>query len=210
MHAVVSDELLERLCSGDSQAAEQVFRVYEPYLRQVVRRQLSAALRAKFDSADIVQSVWADLLRGFGKSSWHFASASDLRTFLLTAVRHRLIDRRRRCQNALEHEEPLREEASGTALFCDEPRPSEAAQADDLWQRMLALCPPVHHSVLLLRRQGLSFVEIAERTGLHEGSIRRIFRQLARQLSCAEGPVGAPMNRGPGNPSAGGTPETLP
>ncbi|HZY85770.1 MAG TPA: helix-turn-helix domain-containing protein, partial [Gemmataceae bacterium] len=57
--------LLERLCRGDDQAAEQVFRTYEPYLRKVVRRQLPTRLRSKFDSLDIVQSVWADVLDGF-------------------------------------------------------------------------------------------------------------------------------------------------
>ena len=40
------DSLLEKLTSGDAQAAEKVFLAYEPYLRMVVRRHLSPALRA--------------------------------------------------------------------------------------------------------------------------------------------------------------------
>ena len=38
------DRLLEQLNSGDTAAAEQVFRTYEPYLRMMVRRQLSAPI----------------------------------------------------------------------------------------------------------------------------------------------------------------------
>jgi DNA-binding IclR family transcriptional regulator len=39
---------------------------------------------------------------------------------------------------------------------------------------------------LWLNSQGLSLVEIATQTGLHEGSVRRIFRRLARQLAFQE------------------------
>ena len=51
------DALLQKLTSGDAEAAGAVFLAYEPYLRMVVRRHLSPGLRAKFDSVDIVQSV---------------------------------------------------------------------------------------------------------------------------------------------------------
>ena len=36
------DSLLEKLCSGDPAAAEQVFLAFEPYLRMVVRKKLPA------------------------------------------------------------------------------------------------------------------------------------------------------------------------
>ena len=49
--------------------------------------------------------------------------------------------------------------------------------------RMLALCPPAYHELLRLKRQGLPLAKIASRTGLHEGSVRRILRQLLRQLA---------------------------
>ena len=85
------DAVLEKLCSGDAASAEQVFRTYEPYLRRVVRRQLSPRLRAKFDSVDVVQSVWADLLTGFREGGWSFDDRDQLRAFLVRATRHRLI-----------------------------------------------------------------------------------------------------------------------
>jgi RNA polymerase sigma-70 factor (ECF subfamily) len=171
--------LLERLCHGDDQAAEQVFRTYEPYLRKVVRRQLPARLRAKFDSLDIVQSVWADVLDGFRRAGWRFEDAEHLRAFLVKATRHRFIDRYRQHQRALERERPL---AEGEGEAGPGPRPSELARADDLWDKLLALCPPEHHEILRLKRQGLGAPEIATRTGLHEDSVRRVLRQLARRL----------------------------
>ena len=62
-----------------STAAERAFLAYEPYLRMAVRRQLHGALRAKLDSVDIVQSVWADLLSGFREAGWRFNDRSHLR-----------------------------------------------------------------------------------------------------------------------------------
>jgi RNA polymerase sigma-70 factor (ECF subfamily) len=180
--------LLEQLARGDVAAAEAVFVAYEAFLRRLVRRQLPAGLRSKFDSADVVQSVWVHVLRDLHEAGRRFDSPEHLRAFLVLVTRHRLYDRFRRHRAAREHEQPLaaREEE---APPCPAPRPSEVAVAEDLWQRMLALCPPEHHAVLHLRRQGLRLAEIAARTGLHEGSVRRILRRLARQVAfSAPGP----------------------
>src|SRR5215218_8223387 len=74
--------LYEKLNSGDAGAAEEVFRSYEPYLRMVVRRQLTPRLRAKFDSLDVVQSVWTNVLHGLRDACWEFADEAHLRSFL--------------------------------------------------------------------------------------------------------------------------------
>ncbi len=185
-------DLLGRLADGDLDAAEHLFRAWEPYLRKVVRRQLSPPLRAKFDSVDVVQSVWADLLEGFRAGGWHFADPGRLRAFLLTAIRHRFIDGVRRHQTALQRETPL-ETIDAAELPSDgADRPSEVAQAHELWDQLLALAPPGHHQILQLKRQGLSARDVADRTGLHEDSVRRILRDLARRLAVRTTRAGQP------------------
>jgi RNA polymerase sigma-70 factor (ECF subfamily) len=179
--------LLERLAGGDLAAAADVFVTYEPFLRQLVRRRLPLRMRSKFDSVDVVQSVWLHLLRGLHRSGRRFESADHLRAFLVLVTRHRLCDRVRRDRRAQEREEPLAAGAPDAHATAG-PRPSEVAVAEDLWQRMLALCPPEHRPVLHLRREGLRLEEIAARTGLHEGSVRRILRRLARRLAVASPP----------------------
>jgi RNA polymerase sigma-70 factor (ECF subfamily) len=175
------DDLLVQLCSGDLAAAEQVFRTYEPYLRKVVRRRLPAPLRAKFDSVDILQSVWADVFRSFRDAGRRFVDADHLRAFLFIATRNRLIDRIRQHQRAVDREEPLGDGAR--SLPSPKPRPSEIAQAGDVWERILSCCPPEHHPIVRLRRQGFSLEEIGERTSRHPDSVRRILRSLARRLA---------------------------
>ena len=176
------DRLLERLAAGDAAAAALIVADYEPYLRMLVRRSLPGPLRAKFDSIDVVQSVWVQVLHALHSGAWEITDRARLRALLATVARRRLISQYRHHRSALEREQP----AGGAVDGLPQPRqasPSEVAQADELWERMLALCPPEHHQILQLRRQGLRLIEIAEQTGMHEGSIRRILRRLARQLA---------------------------
>jgi RNA polymerase sigma-70 factor (ECF subfamily) len=183
------DNLLAQLCSGDAEAAGQLFLAFEPYLRKAVRRHLPPPLRARFDSTDILQSVWADVLRGFREAGWRFTDADHLRGFLFVATRNRLIDRVRQHQKAVAREEPLGEGDQQQFLPSPQPCPSEVAQEADLWQRILAHCPAEHRPLLDLKRQGYSLAEIAARTGLHPDSVRRILRTLARQLAFSQTPA---------------------
>ena len=175
--------LLEKLCSGDTHAAEEVFRAYEPILRRVVRRQLGPDLQAGFDSVDVVQSVWVDLLQGFRSAGWRFSDPEHLKAFLVKATRNRFLDKARRQRCARQYEEQARGNDQERCNRAGSPRPSEVAQAKDLWEQLLSHCPPSHREMLELKRQGLSAPEIAARTGLHEDSIRRILRNLASQLA---------------------------
>src|SRR5918992_2929185 len=99
--------LLPKLNSGDPAAAEQAFVSYEPYLRKVVRRLLPAKLRSKFDSVDVVQSVYGDVLAAFRDGGMRFGSAAQLRAFLVRATRNRFIDRVRQHRTAARLEQPL-------------------------------------------------------------------------------------------------------
>jgi RNA polymerase sigma-70 factor (ECF subfamily) len=183
MDGATIDELLRRLGSGDESAAAEVFRAYEPYLRRVVRRRMPAQAQSRFDSGDVLQSVWADLLPGLREARWRFADAGHLRAFLIRVVQNRLYDRSRRALRQINREEPLA--SLPTEPPATLPRPSEHAQAAAIWERLLASCPPEHHEVLRLRRAGLTFQEIADTVGMHEGSVRRIVRELARRVAFA-------------------------
>ncbi len=156
-----------------------------------IRRQLSGPLRSKLDTMDIVQSVWADVLGGFRDAGWQFTDRSHLRAFLMKVARNRLIDRRRQHHRAIEQERPL-DLAAVDLPGANQPRPSEIAQEHELWKRMLDECSPGHREILILKRQGMPNAEIARRTGLHEGSVRRILYELARRLSIPRRSSGAP------------------
>jgi|SRR5579864_1141435 len=185
MSADSLDTLLVKLSNGEEAAAERVFRDYEPLLRSMVRRRLTPALRAKFDSMDVVQSVWADVLESYRSEGWRFADRDHLRAFLARVTYNHFFTHCRRHGSALEREQPWPEDESPARVPSAQPAPSQVAQANELWERIMHLCPATHRQVLELKRQGLALGEIATRTGLHEGSVRRILYELARRLAVA-------------------------
>ena len=178
------DALLERLCGGDTSAASLVFREYETILRRAVRRRMPVQIRGRFDSTDVVQSAWRSILAGFRDGRWQFRDAEHFQAFLTRVVLFRLYDRSRTALNQTKREELFDER--GRAKFSGESRPSEVAMAEEIWHQLLAVCPPEHLAVLHDRRSGLSCQEIASRSGLHAGSVRRILRLLARRVAFKE------------------------
>jgi RNA polymerase sigma-70 factor (ECF subfamily) len=140
-------------------------------------------LRAKFDSVDIVQSVWADVLCGYRSGQWHFPDSRHLRAFLVTATRNRFIDRFRKHRVACAREQSLADLHTSQTPVARSAGPDKVLEAQELWEQMLALCAPEHRELLQLKRSGLPMNELAARTGFHEQSVRRIFRNLARKLA---------------------------
>jgi RNA polymerase sigma-70 factor (ECF subfamily) len=193
---MTSDEakgLLGRLGRGEAAAAGELYTAYAAYLRTVVRRQLSARLRTQFDSTDVVQSVWVRVVRRLASAGWRVESEGQLRTLLGVIARRRLYTRAR-SRSAPGAEGAPTGEGLDALPATGQPRPSEVAQADELWETLLQICPPEHRDVLRLRREGLALAEIAARTGLHEGSVRRILRRLSRELAL---PAQPPTDPGP-------------
>jgi RNA polymerase sigma factor (sigma-70 family) len=183
MNADTLDSLLERLTRGETAAAETVFLTFEPVLRMMVRRKLAPRLRAKFDSMDVVQSAWADVLKGFHEAGWQFTDREHLKAYLARVTYNHFVNNCRQNSRAIELERPMNDRESAGFPRSVQPRPSEVVQADELWETLMRLCPPAHRELLRLKRQGFPLAEIATQTGLHESSVRRILYDLARRLA---------------------------
>jgi RNA polymerase sigma-70 factor (ECF subfamily) len=185
------DDLLEQVGRGEVVALGELFEAYAPYLRAVVRAQLAERLRAKFDSVDVVQSVWVHVVRLLRRDGWRVNDAGHLRALLVTIARRRLATHARRWVRTSEGELPVDSDWAAVTDTRLAP-PDAAAEATELWARMLSLTPPAHHPILVLRREGVPVAEIAARTKMHEGSVRRILRRLARQLALDGEPLARP------------------
>lgn len=177
-----SDLLIQRLNQGDDTAIEELFISFEPYLRMVVRRRLQSGFRPKFESMDIVQSVWADLIVDLRESGRQFENQNHLKSFLNRVVMNRFHDRYRKYRREVNQNEPVIDSQLNEYPADDIARPSQVVQRDELWKKILDACPEKHHEILRLRRQGLKHQEIAQRLGLHPSSVRRIIYDVAKSM----------------------------
>ena len=93
------DSLMHRLRKGDSDAATELVRRYEPEVRRFVRfRLFTSNLRQIVDSLDVSQSVLARFFVQLEAGEINITSHEQLRSLLLVMTRNQLFDVARRQQ----------------------------------------------------------------------------------------------------------------
>src|SRR5205823_10333892 len=89
------EALMGRVRAGCPRAAQEVFDRYSDAVRRVVRRVLRDRLRAKYDSTDFVQSVWASFFLT-PPERYNFDTPQQLVNFLSKVAFHKVVDEGRR------------------------------------------------------------------------------------------------------------------
>jgi RNA polymerase sigma factor (sigma-70 family) len=182
-------DLMERARSGDPEAVRDFLDRFEREVRVMVRARLPRKLRPRFDSGDFVQAVWQSFFADKG-SGPEFENEAHLRGFLDAVVRNKVQAQHRRLTRTAKHnlarEEPLYVSRGDQQVMREvaspDPSPSETAQAGDRLEQLMAGFGPREIEVLTLRRQGLTYAEVAERIGMHERSVRRIIELFRSRL----------------------------
>jgi RNA polymerase sigma factor (sigma-70 family) len=177
-------QFLARIRDGDEDAARELLRRYEAKVRLVVRRQLPRLLRSRFDSQDFVQSIWGSFFRRITTSPTELDDTASLIGFLARAARNKVIDEYRRasgCKQDKRREESMWEGSEPRALADGSDTPIEVAEANEAFSRLRDLLPEDRRTVLDLKAEGLSTVEIAARLGLGERTVRRVIEDLRRR-----------------------------
>jgi RNA polymerase sigma factor (sigma-70 family) len=177
-------ELLRRAKAGENAAIRDFLERFEREVRTMVRCRLPKKLRSQYDSADFVQSVWQSFF--VDSDSREFANVEHLRGFLFGMVRNKVREQHRRLTRTekydLAREERLYvrrgDREVPREVVSPDPSPSQAVQASDRMAQLTAGRSPLEIEVLTLRRQGLTFAEIAERTGINERTVRRVIETV--------------------------------
>ncbi len=182
--------LIAQVKAGDADAIRDLVLRFESDLRMSVRARLPQALRSRFDSLDFVQKVWQSVLTTEGQDLGRFTNAQHFRGFLSGVARNKVFEEHRRRTKTrkynLKREEPLYVRHGGRErpreVPAPGPTPSQGVQADDRFAQLVAGLGPEAARVLELRRQGLTFEEIAAETGINERSVRRIIEAIRARM----------------------------
>jgi RNA polymerase sigma-70 factor (ECF subfamily) len=173
--------LVEQAKKGDEAAIRDLLRRFESDVRIVVRARLPRALRSQFDTMDFVQAVWASVLTNDGPDLARFDNSRRLRGYLAKVATNKVFqEHRRRTQTQkfdLRRQEPLFIRSSGREvlrpLVSPGPTPSQDAQAGDRLAQITEGCSNSVRKIIELRRQGMTYAEIAEEAGVHVDAVRR-------------------------------------
>jgi RNA polymerase sigma factor (sigma-70 family) len=174
---------MERLRKGSPEAARVLCERYGPHILRVVRRKLDKKLRAKFDSADFEQAVWASFFID-PTHQYSFKQPEELIAFLAELAHNKLVDalrqRYRTAKYNVNRERSLEGSAAcQAARVADrQPTPSELAAARERWDRLVEGQPPRYRRILELLRQGNTHAEIAREVGVSEKTVQRLLRKL--------------------------------
>lgn len=176
-------KVIERVCAGSEEATWDLIDTYGPHIQRVIRRRLNQRMRSKFDSLDFVQMVWASIFAEREKMAG-FTEPDDLIRYLATLAQRKLLQESRRRLKHQKHnvgrERALNPEAEDeTAYVRKSDTPSQIVMAKDRLEVMMRERSDRDRQVVDLRMQGLTFVEIGEKLGIHERTAREVIEKLA-------------------------------
>jgi RNA polymerase sigma factor (sigma-70 family) len=181
-------ELLQEVHNGNAVAQQRFVDEYGPHILRVVRGRLNRKLRAKFDSMDFVQDVWASFFAHLPPpDTW--PDPDKLAHYLVRMASNKMGETYRQ-RFLTDRYNLLREEIANprqaeTQCFDDNPTASQVIAAQDEWDHWLQELPDHYRQVLELRRAGHSYEEIASQTGMAAKTVCRVVQKLQSALQAS-------------------------
>ncbi len=171
--------LLAAARAGSRDALGQLLDVYGPHLLGVARHSLPPRLMQKCGSSDLVQETFVEAQHDF--PNFRGATPEELRAWLLRILSRNVADV---CKHYRTSKRAVVREVTGPGGLPDPDladrraeSPSELARRQeeiDVLVRALAKLPDGDRAIVFLRaREGLSFEEIARRTGISSADAAR-------------------------------------
>ncbi|MCI0456990.1 MAG: sigma-70 family RNA polymerase sigma factor [Gemmataceae bacterium] len=183
--------LVEQWRAGDQKAAQKLFDNYVDRLVPLARRRISQRLASRVDPEDVVQSVFRTFFGGVKQGRFHIKDQDDLYKLLMRITVHKTL--RHIAFHKAAKRDPSQEAGQGEEaqdrliqLLDREPTPEDAVTFLDQLEHFLSRLRPQERQILEMRLQGYSNEDIAEKLGIYDRKIRRVFERV-RGLAEREG-----------------------
>jgi RNA polymerase sigma factor (sigma-70 family) len=185
---------LPALQQGNEQAAERLWKEYFVKVVHLAKKRMSGLRLRAADEEDVALSAMNSFCRMAKNRDEPIANSEELWKLLATIVRRKANKERQR-QYADKRQEyrlvgesgisPMQadrenEEASGLAQCSGrEPSPELATELAETWERILAL--PEAEDIVILKRDGYSNSEIAEKMGCSTRTVQRAIERIRKE-----------------------------
>lgn len=174
-------ELVQRIRAGDEDAAAELVRGYEPFIRREVRfRMRDPRLRRLFDSVDICQTVLKSFFVHVAAGQFELQTDADLPRLLVGMIRNRLAEEvRRQERRCRDHRRTTGGAVRWEEVAAAEPTPSHIIAGKELLAEVRRRLSAEERQLADLRGQGVAWNDIAAQLG---GTAQARRMQLARAL----------------------------
>lgn len=182
-------DLMDRLRSGEDDAARDVFVRFAARLAGLARTHLDGRLAVKVDPEDVVQSAYKSFFIRHRDGTLEVGTWDGLWGVLTLITLRKCADRAAYFRAG--KRDVTREAAGGddsgfhpTDLALDrDPRPEEAAALAETVEALFrTVDDPDERAILELSLQGYTATEISERLGRAERSVRRLRERVRKRL----------------------------
>ena len=183
--------LMTRLRSGEDAAAREVFVRFAARLAGLARSHLDSRLAVKVDPEDVVQSAYKSFFVRQRDGQLDVGTWDGLWGVLTLITLRKCADRAayyRAGKRDVARESPGGASDDSTPAMIDlaldrEPRPEEAAELAEVVDALFrSLDDPDERAILELSLQGHTAVEISEKLGRAERSVRRLRERVKARL----------------------------
>jgi len=179
-------ELVDRAGRGEREAALWLIERYESAIRRQVRFTLmDNKLRRVLEETDIFQSVMGQFFNGLGAGRFVLEGPEQLVGLLKQMVRNKITDQARYwragCRDYLRNVTPG-DSDNPIDPVSPEPTPSRVVEESEFLAEFESRLSDWERKIFAFRRQGLSWPEIATRTGEGSEATRKRFERALERV----------------------------
>ena len=182
-------DVMSRLRAGDQAAAREVFQRFVGKLIGLARSQLDSVLGRKVDPEDVVQSAYKSFFLRHGAGKLEVKDWGNLWGLLTVITLRKCLDRveyhQAECRD-VQREAAARPGTPGTEPWWQavarEPSPEEAAVVVETVEQLMRDLAENERPILEMSLQGFTTLEICQRLGLAERSVRRLRERVRKRL----------------------------